>query len=127
MINNLSTYELVSLLLKKNKQDIKSVLISLMLEDKLDFADISSSYIEFMKMKSNKENMNCSELNACILQLMFFADKKKKLTEIENEIVQRALYSLNKYKYFKLDYLNEKFSYIGDDKAKKLTCYKNDI
>jgi hypothetical protein len=72
MINNLSTYELVSLLLKKNKQDIKSVLISLMLEDKLDFADISSSYIEFMKMKSNKENMNCSELNACILQLMFF-------------------------------------------------------
>ena len=118
---NLSTKDLVDLLIKKDPQEIKYALLIMLVNNKLDFNDLNSAYVDYLQIQRDNNKLDHAELNACLLQLL--SCSKKDLNNNENNIIQRALYSLNKDKYFAMESTNKQFSYIGDKEAKKLTCY----
>ena len=123
----MNTFELIEQLSKKSKEEIKYGLLTLMLEDKIDFVDLNKAYIEYLKEKDDdKENM-LIECDTCLMDMMFLARNKKKhskLDSIDKNIIQRALYRINQSNRFNTKFLNEEFEYVGDDEAKKLSWYE---
>ena len=120
----MDTFSLMNELSKKPKEEIQSVLLTLMLSDKIDFIDLNKSYIEYLKdIRTAQENL-LSEADTCLMDMMFVAGKKKKRSKIEDNIIQRGLYRLNQSNRFNTDYINEKIGYIGDEKAKELSWYE---
>lgn len=120
----MTTTELIEELSKKPKDEIKYALMALMVDGKLDFVDLNASYVNYLEFKKDDNENMLIESDTCIIQMMFLAERKKKLSEIENNIVQRGLYRLNQSKRFNTKSLNEKFHYIGDDRAKELSWYE---
>src|SRR5574344_1190195 len=120
----MNTFELINELSEKPTEEIKYALLSLMIKEKIDFLDLNSSYINYLEVKKDDNENMLIESDTCIMQMMFLAEKKKKLSEIENDAVQRGLYRLNQSKKFNTKFLNEKFHYIGDEEAKKLSWYE---
>lgn len=120
----MDTFKLMEELSKKSKEEIKYALLILMLQDKIDFVDLNSSYVEYLKEKdADKENM-LAESDTCLMDMMFFARNKKKLSQFDNNVVQRALYRINQSNRFNTKSLNDELKYIGDDKAKELSWYE---
>ena len=120
----MDTFSLMNELSKKPKEEIQLVLLTLMLSDKIDFIDLNKSYIEYLKdIRTDQENL-LSEADTCLMDMMFVAGKKKKMSKIEDNIIQRGLYRLNQSNRFNTDYINEKIGYIGDEKAKELSWYE---
>ena len=120
----MNTFELIEELSKKPKDEIKYALMALMVDGKLDFVDLNASYVNYLEIKKDDNENMLIESDTCVMQMMFLAEREKKLSEIENNVVQRGLYRLNQSKRFNTKSLNEKLHYIGDDKAKELSWYE---
>lgn len=117
----MNTVDLIDELVKKPNEEIKYALLALMLKGKIDFLDLNASYISYLKEVNGDKEKQLDESDTCLMQMMFLGDRKKKFSEIENEILQRGLYRLNQSNRFNTSFLNKKFNYIGDEEAKKLT------
>ena len=120
----MNTFELIEELSKKPRDEIKYALVALMVDGKLDFVDLNASYVNYLEFKKDDNENLLIESDTCIMQMMLLAESGKKLSEIENNAVQRGLYRLNQSKRFNTKSLNEKLHYIGDDKAKELSWYE---
>ena len=125
----METGELLKQLSNKPKNEIQNVLVELMLADKIEFTEVNQSYVECLKLaKENKINA-VAEAGTCIMDSLFIAKKRGKLTALENNIVQRNLYFLNNiYTGFNMEHINKDFEYVGNEEAKKFSWhYKNSI
>src|SRR5574344_1103182 len=115
----MNTFELIDELTKKSTEEIKYALLTLMLKGKINFLDLNASYVDSLKEINDEKESLLIESDICVMQMMFFAEKKKKLSKLENTIVQRGLYRINQSNRFNTKSINEKLHYIGDDKAKE--------
>ena len=120
----MSTKELIIQLLDKSNEDIQDVLTILMINKKLSFTDLNKSYVNYLEYTNANKEKALVESNICLCLMMSLAENKETLSETENEAVQRGLYKLNQSKLFNMDSLNKKLNYIGDEKAKLLSSWK---
>ena len=124
MIENLNVFQLLELLSKKSKGEIEWALVLLMVSNKIDFIDVSNSYVQFLK-QMNEDNSNKNiEANSSIMGILNFMRNKKKFSEAEDRAIQRCLYILNKSNSFNMQILNKDLHYIGDEKAKEFSWYE---
>ena len=122
----METSELLELLSNKPKDEIQDALVDLMLADKIDFTEVNKSYVEYLKYKKEDNRSITAEAGTCIMNSLLIAKKKGKLTDLENNIVQRNLYFLNNiYKGFNMEQINKDLKYIGNEEAKKFSWYYN--
>ena len=122
----METSELLELLSNKPKDEIQDYLVALMVADKIDFTEVNKSYVEYLKYKKEDNRSITAEAGACIMNSLFVAKNKGKLTDLENNIVQRNLYFLNNiYKGFNMEHINKDLKYIGNEEAKKFSWYYN--
>ena len=120
----METSELLRSLLNKPKEEIQVALVALMVADKIDFVEVNKSYVEYLKYKKEDNRSITVEAGTCIMNSLFIAQRKGKLTDLENNIVQRNLYFLNNvYKGFNMEQINKDLKYIGSEEAKKLSWY----
>ena len=120
----METIELLRLLLNKPKDEIQDALVDLMVADKIDFIEVNKSYVEYIKYNKEDNRSITAEAVTCIIDSLFVAKKKGKLTDLENNIVQRNLYFLNNiYKGFNMEHINKDLKYIGNEEAKKFSWY----
>ena len=124
MTEDLDTFTLVRLLSEKSKEEIEFALVALMISNKIDFVNVSNSYVQFLK-QMNEDNSNKNiEANSSIMGILTFMRNKKKFSEAEDRAIQRCLYILNKSNSFNMQILNKDLHYIGDEKAKEFSWYE---
>ena len=114
----MNTNELLEQLSNKSEIEIQAGLLKLMTENKLAFCDLNSAYIYYLNKVKEQDDAKRQELICCLMDMIFFPYRKKKLTTLENKLVQRTLYLLNQSRRFKMDDINAKLNYIGDDEAR---------
>ena len=124
MTEDLDTFTLVRLLSEKSKEEIEFALVALMISNKIDFVNVSNSYVQTLK-RMNEDNSNKNiEANSSIMGILTFMRNKKKFSEAEDRAIQRCLYILNKSNSFNMQILNKDLHYIGDEKAKEFSWYE---
>ena len=124
MTEDLDTFTLVRLLSKKSKEEIEFALVALMISNKIDFVNVSNSYVQTLK-RMNEDNSNKNiEANSSMMGILTFMRNKKKFSEAEDRAIQRCLYILNKSNSFNMQILNKDLHYIGDEKAKEFSWYE---
>ena len=124
MIENLNVFQLLELLSKKSKEEIEFALVALMISNKIDFINVSNSYVQTLK-RINEDNSNKNiEANSSMMGILTLMRNKKKFSEAEDRAIQRCLYILNKSNSFNMQMLNEDLHYIGDEKAKEFSWYE---
>ena len=124
MTEDLDTFTLVRLLSEKSKEEIEFALVALMISNKIDFVNVSNSYVQFLK-QMNEDNSNKNiEANSSMMGILTFMRNKKKFSEAEDRAIQRCLYILNKSNSFNMQILNKDLHYIGDEKAKEFSWYE---
>ena len=124
MDKDLDTFTLVRLLSEKSKEEIEFALMALMISNKIDFVNVSNSYVQTLK-RMNEDNSNKNiEANSSIMGILTFMRNKKKFSEAEDRAIQRCLYILNKSNSFNMQILNKDLHYIGDEKAKEFSWYE---
>ena len=96
MTEDLDTFTLVRLLSEKSKEEIEFALVALMISNKIDFVNVSNSYVQTLK-RMNEDNSNKNiEANSSMMGILTFMRNKKKFSEAEDRAIQRCLYILNK-------------------------------
>ena len=122
----METIKLTQELSEKPQAEIELSLLLLLMKGKIDFVNLSNSYVEYLNLKSQDKEKIISELGTCLLSLMTnFVSGKKTLSDYKNKVVQRSLYNLNRFKNINdIESINEEYHYIGDDKAKELSYYE---
>ena len=91
MIEDLDTFTLVRLLSEKSKEEIEWALVSLMISNKIDFINVSNSYVQTLK-RMNEDNSNKNiEANSSMMGILTFMRNKKKYSEAEDRAIQRCL------------------------------------
>ena len=124
MDKDLDTFTLVRLLSEKSKEEIEWALVALMISNKIDFVNVSNSYVQTLK-RMNEDNSNKNiEANSSMMGILTFMRNKKKFSEAEDRAIQRCLYILNKSDSFNMQILNKDLHYIGDEKAKEFSWYE---
>ena len=124
MTEDLDTFTLVRLLSEKSKEEIEFALVALMISNKIDFVNVSNSYVQFLK-QMNEDNSNKNiEANSSMMGILTFMRNKKKFSEAEDRAIQRCLYILNKSNSFNMQILNKDLHYISDEKAKEFSWYE---
>ena len=124
MTEDLDTFTLVRLLSEKSKEEIEFALVALMISNKIDFVNVSNSYVQTLK-RMNEDNSNKNiEAHSSMMGILTFMRNKKKFSEAEDRAIQRCLYILNKSDSFNMQMLNEDLHYIGDEKAKEFSWYE---
>ena len=124
MIENLNVFQLLELLSKKSKEEIEFALVALMISNKIDFINVSNSYVQTLK-RINEDNSNKNiEANSSMMGILTLMRNKKKFSEAEDRAIQRCLYILNKSNSFNMQMLNEDLHYIGDEKAREFSWYE---
>jgi len=124
MTEDLDTFTLVRLLSEKSKEEIEFALVALMISNKIDFVNVSNSYVQTLK-RMNEDNSNKNiEANSSMMGILTFMRNKKKFSEAEDRAIQRCLYILNKSNSFNMQTLNKDLHYIGDEKAKEFSWYE---
>ena len=124
MTEDLDTFTLVRLLSEKSKEEIEWALVALMISNKIDFVNVSNSYVQTLK-RMNEDNSNKNiEANSSMMGILTFMRNKKKFSEAEDRAIQRCLYILNKSNSFNMQILNKDLHYIGDEKAKEFSWYE---
>ena len=120
----MNTFELLSQLAEKPKEEIIFSLKYLMTTGKIDFLDLNKSYVEYLEDYNKDQGNKLSEANTCVMDMMFLHRRKKKVSETENRAIQRGLYLLNSSNMFNMGNINKELNYIGDEKAKELSWYE---
>lgn len=111
-------------LLKHDKREIEFTITSLMLENKLDFINVSNSYVRYLNFIKEDRLNQLIEAETCVLES--FIDKKtKKIDESDRDYkhTQRCLYLMNKSGRFNINDLNNKYNY-DEAFAKKMSWYE---
>jgi len=118
-MNNLKDITTKELIIEiKNRGYLDMVLLSLMLEKKIDFIDISNAYTTALNSINDDKLNQLIEAEACVFES--FLNKKDMKKGYKH--TQRCLYLLNESNRFNITNLNEKFNYDAD-KAKEFSYY----
>lgn len=105
----METFELLEKLSEKSKQEIEFALTFLMLKEKMDFVNVSNSYIACLEQIKEDRLNQIIEAETCVLES--FIHKKDNKNEDNRKHTQRCLYLLNQSKRFNMKTLNEKYEY----------------
>lgn len=117
----MTTFELIKELSDKPKEEIKYALLTLMLQDKIDFLDINASYVSMLnQIKDDRLNL-LIEAETCVLES--FMHKKDGKKDTDKKHTQRCLYLLNQSQRFCVKDLNDKYNY-NEEEAKELSWYE---
>ena len=114
------TEKLMDELLTLPEELIDTVLLKLLLNNKIDFVKLSNLYTQSLKEKNKDKDNLLLEAESCALEHLFNIKKESKLN---HNAVHRTLYLLNKSRRFMMNKLNEKFNY-NEDEDKKLSWYE---
>lgn len=130
----MDTFQLVEELLTKPKAEIQYGLLTMLLEGKVDFIELSNQYVNCLKIWNEDKENKLIEAETCVVES--FLDKKVKNAESDKskfksnyKHTQRCLYLLNQSKRFNMGDLNEKYSYSEND-GKECSWYernKNEV
>ena len=107
----METIKLTQELSEKPQAEIELSLLLLLMKGKIDFVNLSNSYVEYLNLKSQDKEKIISELGTCLLSLMTnFVSGKKTLSDYKNKVVQRSLYNLNRFKNINdIESINEEY------------------
>lgn len=117
----MNTFELIEELSRKPNSEIKYALLALMLKDKINFLDLNSAYVEYLKSIKEDRLNQLREAEICVLES--FYHKKGTKNEYDIKHTQRCLYLLNQSKRFAIDDLNKKYGY-NEEEAKQYSWYE---
>lgn len=105
----METFELLEKLSDKSKQEIEFALTVLMLKEKIDFVNVSNSYVACLEQIKEDRLNQLIEAETCVLES--FRHKKGNKNEDDRKHTQRCLYFLNQSKRLNMNTLNEKYEY----------------
>ena len=123
----MNTFELLEELSKKSKDEIEYVLKELMLKEKIDFINVSNSYVECMKILKNDTMCRLIEAESCVME--GFIDKPVKERKDtpsgrrNYNHTQRCLYLLNQSNRFLMGNMNKEYNYNEKD-GKEMSVYE---
>lgn len=117
----METFELLEKLSEKSKQEIEFSLTVLMLKEKIDFVNVSNSYVACLEQIKEDRLNQIIEAETCVLES--FMHKKGNKREDNRKHTQRCLYLLNQSKRFNMGKLNEKYEY-DEELGKKMSWYE---
>ena len=117
----METFELLEKLIEKPKHEIKYALTALMLKDKIDFVDVSNSYVEYLRTIKEDRLNQLIEAETCVAES--FLHKKGNKNEDDKKHTQRCLYLLNQSRRFNMIGLNRKYEY-DKDFGKQMSWYE---
>lgn len=130
----MDTFQLIEELLTKPKAEIQYGLLTMLLEGKVDFIELSNQYVNCLKIQNEDNENKLIEAETCVIES--FLDKKVKNAESDKskyknnyKHTQRCLYLLNQSKRYNMGSLNEKYSY-NEDEGKGCSWYernKNEV
>ena len=118
-------FTLLEKLSKYPKEIIEIALTKLMLENKIDFVNLSNSYVKCLKMTNEDQLNKLIEAESCVLEQFSYKTTKKFEDEHNGDYkhTQRSLYLLNKSNRYAMSSLNEKYHY-DEEFAKKMSWYE---
>lgn len=117
----METFELLEKLSDKSKQEIEFALTVLMLKEKIDFVNVSNSYVACLEQIKEDRLNQIIEAETCVFES--FRHKKGNKNEDDRKHTQRCLYFLNQSKRFNMEKLNEKYEY-DEELGKKMSWYE---
>lgn len=117
----METFELLEKLIEKPKHEIKYALIALMLKDKIDFLDVSNSYVACLEQIKEDRLNQLIEAETCVAES--FNHKKGNKNEDDRKHTQRCLYLLNQSKRFNMSGLNGRYEY-DKEFGKQMSWYE---
>lgn len=107
---------------KKNKEEVEFLLYLLLVEEKISFTTLTSSYVAYLEHVKNDNENKLIEAETCVLESFLY--NKGDNDEASHKSTLRALYLLNKSKRFNgLDDWNKKYGY-NEEEAKELSWYE---
>lgn len=107
---------------KKNKKEVEFLLYLLLIEEKISFTTLTSSYVAYLEYIKNDSLNKLIEAETCVLESFLY--NKGDNDEASRKSTLRALYLLNKSKRFNgLDDWNKKYGY-NEEEAKELSWYE---
>lgn len=107
---------------KTDSTEVRALFYAALMEKKVDYVDLSNAYVEYLQDKKEDNLEKLIEAETCVYESLAYdtIDKEK-----EHRSIQRRLYLLNQGHRMNMSNLNEKYSYIGDEKAKEFSWYEN--
>lgn len=111
----METFELIEQLSKKSKVEIEYALLSLMIDNKIDFVSLNNAYVKYLEMKTDDMKSKLTDANCCTLSLL---SNFKKETKANHPEIHWALYNLNESGQFNMQGLNKKFGYDKETDCK---------
>lgn len=118
----MNTLELMKELSKKSNEEIRYCLLYLMIKRKIEFKDLSESYVSLLENKDDDNKNKLIEAGTNILESLLYDKFNKK--QCTQDSIQRRLYFLNKQEQFNMGDINKKFNY-DENKGEKLSWYEN--
>ena len=116
----METSQLLQELISKDKHEMQSVLIALMLKEKISFIEVNSAYIESLKVINEFNKELLCESATCIL--CSIDDNLKECNGTD-----RSIYLLDNYlKYFNVEYLKKRLKY-DENNGKRLSQITNNL
>lgn len=107
---------------KKNKEEVEFLLYLLLVEEKISFTTLTSSYVAYLEHVKNDNENKLIEAETCVLESFLY--NKGDNDEASHKSTLRALYLLNQSKRFNgLDDWNKKYGY-NEEEAKQLSWYE---
>lgn len=117
----METFELLEELSKKSRKEIEFALTTLMLKEKIDFVNVSNSYVACLEQIKEDRLNQIIEAETCVLES--FMHKKGNKNEDDRKHTQRCLYLLNQSRRFNMGKMNEKYEY-DEELGKKMSWYE---
>lgn len=116
----METSQLLQELISKDKHEIQSVLVALMLKEKISFIEVNSAYIESLKVINEFNKEVLAESAACII-----SSTDPNLNKFYS--IDRNIYLLdNHLKYFNIVNLKKRLKY-DEDNGKRLCQITNKL
>ena len=124
----MDTFQLIEELLTRPQAEIQYGFLTMLLEGKVDFIELSNQYVNCLKIWNEDKENQLIEAETCVIES--FLDKKVKNAESDKskykrnyKHTQRCLHLLNQSKRFNMGGLNEKYSY-NEDEGKGCSWYE---
>lgn len=122
----MNVFEIFNELLKCENEEIEYVILSLMINKKLNSHKVFDLYMRAIEHDKDDMRDGLIESNTSILDLLVNLKEPKSKEEITEKstynAIHRALYNLNTSKQFQMTKINERYGY-NEDEAKHLSWY----
>lgn len=124
----MSTLDLLNELCSKTKEEIQLAIIVLLVQNKLDFIDVSNAYTVYLETIKEDQLNKLIEAETCILESFLHEkvkskDKDKSKDKSNWKHTQRCLYNLVQSKRFNLDKYKKDYNY-DEETAKSFSWYE---